>query len=323
MKENYKKLIEILGEARVVIDEPLAKYSSFKIGGPADLFYRALTSDDLIKALRGAYSLKIPVFVAGGCTNLLISDKGFAGLVIKNDTSQIRLKGAQGSKKVHTVFLEAESGVGVNRLVRFCLDQGFSGIQAFMGQPGTIGGAMWINAHNMNKGVFFGDRIISAKLIDSLGKVKNVSNKYFHFDYDYSILQNTHEIVMSVILALEMGDKKTLWEEATNVLKYRQQTQPQGVYSSGCTFRNIGKSDAIRIATPEFTCSAGYLLESVGMKGYKLGKVQFSDNHANFIIQKGGGTASNVLELISLAKNKVKRTFGVDLKEEIVLLGEF
>lgn len=323
MRPNYQKLTRLLGETRVLVNEPLSKYSSFRIGGPADLFFRAKTSTDLIVAVSGASSLAIPFFIVGGCTNLLISDKGFSGLVIKNDTSQIKFVGAQGNKKVHTVYLQVESGVGINRLVRFCLDQGYSGIQAFMGQPGTVGGAVWINAHNMNKGQFFGEKIVSAKLIDYRGKEKEVSNKYFHFAYDYSIVQKTKEIVISTVLALQVGDKKTLWEEATKVLKYRQQTQPQGKYSSGCTFRNIEKSDAVRLATPEFTCSAGYLLESVGLKGYKVGSVQFSEAHANFIVHQGEGTASDVLKLILLAKEKVRQTFGVDLKEEIVLVGEF
>ncbi|MBI4990861.1 UDP-N-acetylmuramate dehydrogenase [Candidatus Gottesmanbacteria bacterium] len=323
MRPNYQKLTRLLGETRVLINEPLSKYSSFRIGGPADLFFRAKTSADLIAAVLGASSLGIPFFVVGGCTNLLISDKGFCGLIIKNDTSQIKFAGAQGDKKVRTVYLQVESGVGINRLVRFCLDQGYCGIQAFMGQPGTVGGAVWINAHNISKGQFFGEKIISAKLIDHHGKEKEVSNKYFHFAYDYSICQKTKEVVVSVVLALQIGDKKTLWKEATNVLKYRQQTQPQGKYSSGCTFRNIEKSDAVRLATPEFTCSAGYLLESVGLKGYKVGSVQFSEAHANFIVHQGEGTASDVLKLISLAKEKVRRTYGVDLKEEIVLVGEF
>jgi len=332
MRKNYQNLINILGETRIVLNEKLAKYSSFRIGGTADLFFRANTLDDLITGVKAAYNSKVPFFIIGGGTNLLISDKGFRGLIIKNDTGGIKFAGARGKKqeknnsnlaRIHTVYLEVESGVGMNRLVRYTLDQGFEGLEAFLGQPGTVGGAVWINAHNMQEKIYFGDVLVSAKLLTKKGEVKNIPSKYFDFDYDYSILQKTEEIVLSVILKLEVGDKSKLWKIAQKVLDYRQKTQPTGIFSSGCTFRNIRKSEAIRLATPDFTTSSGFLLESVGLKGYELGSAQFSETHANFIINKREASSSDVLKLISLAKIKVKQIYGVDLKEEIVLVGEF
>ncbi|MBI4991007.1 UDP-N-acetylmuramate dehydrogenase, partial [Candidatus Gottesmanbacteria bacterium] len=301
MRPNYQKLTRLLGETRVLINEPLSKYSSFRLGGPADLFFKAKTTGELAQAIKQADSFSIPIFVLGGGTNLLISDKGFRGLVIKNETSGIKLIGVRGAAtKVKKVFLEVDSGVGVNRLVRFALDQGLSGLEAFLGQPGTVGGAVYINAHNMWKGKFFGDCIVGAKIVTVSGDVKSVEGKYFKFGYDTSCLQKTKEIVLSVILQLETQDKEKLWQEAQKMLVYRQKTQPQGFYSSGCIFRNIEKSDALMIATPQFTCSAGFLLETIGLKGKKIGGAWFSSEHANFIVHRGGVTTSSVIELINL-----------------------
>ncbi len=332
MNKKQQKVIDILGPARVLILEPLAKYSSFHIGGPADLFFRAKTQEDLILALKSAQDLKLPYFVIGGGTNLLIGDFGFRGLVIKNDASNIRLLGIKGKKTVKSdglgdsiqkVYLEVDSGVSINRLVRFTLDQGFGGLEYFLGQPGTVGGAVYINAHNMKKKQFFADRIVEAKIMGIDGMKKTIPVNYFRFGYDQSILQETKEIVLSVVIELVRGDKLKLWQEAQATLDYRHTTQPSGVFSSGCTFRNISKSDAVRLATPVFTTSAGFLLEAVGLKGTKKGKAMFSDHHANFIVHQGGATGADVLELIKLGKQKVKDRFNVNLKEEIVLLGEF
>ncbi len=332
MKSVMQKIIDILGSARVLVSESLAKYSSFHIGGPADLFFRAKTQEDLLLAITSAKDLELPYFVIGGGTNLLIGDRGFRGLIIKNDTSNIKLLGIKGKKTVKSggfgdsiqkVYLEVDSGVSINRLVRFTLDQGFGGLEFFLGQPGTVGGAVYINAHNMKKKQFFADRILEAKLIGKDGMPKTLPASYFCFGYDHSILQQTHEIVLCVVIELVRGDKLKLWQDGQETLDYRQVTQPRGVYSSGCTFRNIPKSEAVRLATPEFTTSAGFLLESVGLKGTKKGQAMFSDNHSNFIVHRGGASAADVLELIKMGKRKVKDRFNIDLHEEIVLMGDF
>lgn len=328
MSNNYKKLIAALGEKKILLHEPLNKYSSFHIGGPADIFFKARTCDDLVKAVTSAWYFKVPVFVISGGTNLLISDYGYRGLVVKNETSSIKLVGVIGRKKesltkVHTALLEVESGVGINRLVRFTLDQGFAGLAAFLGQPGCVGGAVWVNAHNMKMGKFFGDSVFGAKILQLGGKIIDVSKSYFKFGYDQSIIQKTHDIVLSVRFKLEVGDKRSLWEIAQRALEYRRENQPVGVFSSGCIFRNIKKSDAIRLATPNYTCSAGYLIEGVNLKGYQIGEACFSNDHANFILNKGKARARDVLDLVNIAKKRIKERYKLELKEEIVLVGEF
>lgn len=332
MKDSYKKIIDTLGQNRVLTNEPLSKYSTFSLGGPADLFYKALTTAELVKAITTVRACEIPFFIMGGGTNLLIGDKGFRGLVIKNETKSIKLVGAWGkfnsrntdkSTRVNTVYIEVDSGVGVNRLVRFTLDQGFSGLEPFLGQPGSVGGAVYINAHNMHLGKFIGEKVFSAKILKPANEVANVPFSYFKFGYDKSVLQKTGEIVLSVIFKLAAGDKNSLWEKAQEEFDYRRKTQPAGVYTSGCTFRNISESEAVRIATPNYTKSAGYLIESVGLKNYQIGGAKFSQEHANFIVHSGGATASNVLELIRKAQKSIKDKYAINLVEEIVLVGEF
>lgn len=330
MNANYSSLIKILGDRRVTANVPLSSYSSMRIGGTADLFFKAQSKEDIIAALKNAKKLGIPYFLIGSGTNLIISDNGFRGLIIKNETSKIQIIGIRGKKisggsnnNIHKVFIETESGVGMNRLVRFSLDQGLSGLESFLGQPGTVGGAVYINAHNMKWNEFFGEKIKGALLLDKSFSPKSTDMKYFKFGYDSSILQKTKEIVLSVTLELETADKDKLWQISSEVMDYRELSQPYGQFSAGCIFRNISKSDAIRIATPNFTTSAGYLLDRVGLKGYKCGNVMFSEKHTNFIVHKEDAKADDVIKLINIAKEKVKKTFGINLKEEVVMIGEF
>lgn len=318
-----KKFVDLLGKDRVTLNEPLWKYTSLHIGGIADFFFKAKTSEDLIQAVRAARKLKTPFFILGGGTNTLVGDKGFRGLIIKNETSRIKLAGLRGGKKLHTAYLEVDSGVGINRLVRFTLDQGLSGLEVFLGQPGSVGGALYINAHNMRLGKFIGDFVQAAKILTRDGNILEVNQAYFQFGYDESSLQKSKDIVISVFFKLEVGNKDFLWQKAQEVLEYRRKTQPQGVFSSGCTFRNIEKSDAIRIATPKYTQSAGFILENLGLKGKKCGNAHFSSYHANFITHTGAATAVDMLELINLAKIQAKKKYGIALKEEVIKIGEF
>jgi len=325
---KYKKLIRSLGENRVKTNEVLKNYSSLKIGGPADLFFKALTIQDLILAVKSAHKYDVDYFILGGGTNILFSDDGFRGLIIKNESGNIRLKGltgrrfAENTKKslVNKVYLEVDSGVTINRLVRNTLSQGFSGLQYFLGQPGTVGGAVWINAHNVNQGQFFGDLVKAATLLNPQKGVISVNREYFHFAYDKSVIQKSQDTVLTVTLELATGDKEELWKIAKDSLLYRQKTQPSGIKTAGCLFRNIDKSDALRLATPNYTCSAGYLLDACGMKGITLGGARISDTHANFLINLGQARTSDVLELINLAKEKVRNRFGVNLQLEVVVL---
>ncbi|MBI4999472.1 hypothetical protein HZB97_01730, partial [Candidatus Gottesmanbacteria bacterium] len=203
---------------------------------------------------------------------------------IRNQKSEIR-----------NVLVEAESGVPFNQLIRFTLEEGLEGLESFLGLPGTVGGAVVGNAHWQNKKI--GDLVVSKK--------------------------TSGKILVKAIFSLKKEDKETLWERARQAMEYRQATQPVSLPSAGCIFKNIKKSQALRIGTPNFTTSAGFLIEAAGLKGAKIANVQVSPLHANFIVNLGGGKAADVLKLMSLAKERVYEKFGVKLEEEIIKVGDF
>jgi len=322
---NYSFIIQSLGRDRLKLNEPLSKHTYFKLGGPADLLYEAKTVDELAGAVQAAILYKVPYLVIGGGSNVLVSDAGFPGLVIKNKTSGIQLKGFTGGVEKGKLDLKeavvlADSGVPANLLIRYTLDQGLAGLENMLGLPGSVGGAVYNNSHHL--GHLFGDHVVEVEYLDIEGKIKKYTQKELQFDYDYSIFHKTKEIVLSVTFQLKREDKTKLWEIANEAVVRRAKTQPLGAPSSGCIFKNIPLADAMRIGTPDTTQSVGYLLDKAGLKGLRIGGASVSDIHANFIVNDGTATSQDVLDLIKLIKTKIKAKFGVDLTEEVILIGQ-
>lgn len=328
MTNQYKELQEIFG-TRLKVDEPMSKHTTFKIGGPAEFYLDVEKIDDLVKVVNIARQNKIPFFILGGGSNIIVSDKGIKGLVIKNNCRKFEVMSMIGKVRnkseglgvnVDKALLYAESGVIMNQLVRYSIENGLGGLEYQLGLPGTVGGAIYMNSNFPKKGSYVGDNLYKAKLLTETGEVKTVENSYFRFAYDKSILQTTGEILLSVIFKLTTEDKKSLWSKGEEALKYRTDTQPKGI-SAGCTFRNISISDAMRIPTPENITSAGYLIDKSGLKGKRLGDAMISDRHANFILNMGEARAEDVVSLINLIKSEVKKKFGVELHLEVKTVG--
>ncbi|MEI8232311.1 MAG: UDP-N-acetylmuramate dehydrogenase [bacterium] len=322
---NYTFLIQSLGHDRLKFDEPLSGHTYFKLGGPADLLYEARTSEDLVKAVQSAILYKIPFIVIGGGSNILVTDLGYRGLVIKNKTSSIQLKGfaggvEKGKLDLKEALVYVESGVPANLFIRYTLDQGLAGLEHMLGLPGSVGGAVYNNSHHL--GHFFGDHLIEVEYLDKEGKIKKYTQKELNFDYDYSIFHKTKEIILSATFQLKRGDKDLLWGVANDAVKRRASTQPLGNPSSGCIFKNIPLADAMRLGTPDTIQSVGYLLDKAGLKGLKVGGASVSEIHANFIVNDGTATSQDVLDLIKEIKAKIKAKYGVDLTEEVFLIGQ-
>ncbi len=317
----------MVGVNDLLKNEPLAAYTTLKIGGPADYFYDAKTVDDLVSAILLGRKSKLPVFILGGGTNILIGDKGIRGLVIKNSTQAITIRGAKGKRmggaSDELVFVAADSGVSMNRLVRFTIDAGLAGLEMQLGLPGTVGGAVYMNSKWTHPVGYVGDAVYQAEILTPVGERKQVPRSYFHFAYDTSSIQKTKDIVLSVIFSLRSDTKEHLWEIANGSIRYRQETQPQGVKSPGCTFRNISQAEALSVPTPNYTTSAGFLIDHAGCKGVRVGDAEISPVHANFIVNRGQATAADVVQLIELVRSRVQKEFGVRLEEEIVKVGEF
>ena len=330
-QEQVDQLKQTLGPLRIREGEQLSKHTYFKIGGPARLFFEAKSVDDLKLVLTCTHQYQISFIVLGGGANVLVSDRGFDGLVIKNQASEIKLVGVKGTidksgTGIKSALVWASSGTLMNQLARFTIDQGLEGLEFLLSVPGTIGGGLKINAHfEVERGEFIGDRLASAALFDpKTGEIRTFDNKYFEFSYDHSKIQETNEIVLEAIFRLERTlDPTVLWQRSMENVKRRNQEQPIGIACSGCIFRNITDEDAKRLATPNLTTSTGYIIDKLGLKGIKVGNAQISEHHANFIINTGEATAQEVLKLINLIKDKAKEQFNLDLKEEIFYVGEF
>lgn len=330
-QESAEVLKNVLGPLRLQENEPLKNHTYFKIGGPARYFFEAKTVDDLKLALKTATDYKIPYFILGGGANILVSDNGFYGLVIKNRANGVKLVGIKGTigktgRGIKNALIWTASGTLMNQLARFTIDQGLEGLEFLLSVPGTVGGGLKINAHyQVEKNEFIGNRLQSAELFDpKTGNFKTVNQEYFEYSYDHSKIQQTAEIVIEAIFKLDMAEDKTsLWHRAMEGVKVRNDEQPVGIACSGCIFRNIEKEDAIMLSTPNLTTSTGYIIESLGLKGTKIGGAEISQKHANYILNINDATAFDVLALINLVKSKAKEVYNLDLKEEIFYVGNF
>lgn len=298
-----------LAGASVESDAPLAPLTTFKIGGPADVLVTASRADDITRAVALAREAGLKVTVLGGGSNVLIADGGIRGVVV-------RLRGGE-VRRVNTGTIRADAGVTINGLVRWTLTNGLAGLEAWAGTPGTVGGAIFGNAHFQGRNI--SDLVRLVTLVNAAGQVEDVPVSGMEFGYDYSRLHRTGEVVLSADFAVSAGSPDALRDVARQSLAYRKRTQPLASPSAGCIFQN---PDPRRDRLPEgIPCSAGALVDRAGLKGAREGHARVSDTHGNFIVAEGQATAASVLALIARCKDEVRRRFGVELREEIVLLG--
>ncbi|HPC36055.1 MAG TPA: FAD-binding protein [Candidatus Marinimicrobia bacterium] len=320
---------------------PLSKFTTFGIGGNARLLVVVEDSVKLETAAKLAFAFKMPYRVIGCGSNLLISDDGYDGLIIVNrskswqiiDDSPIDpqyskitsrydpLEMAPQSKQYQSENLprkivRVDSGFNNNALIEEMFRQGLTGLEWFSGIPSSVGGAVYMNMHGAH--AYFGNLVYRAKLIDGT-TTKIVDNAYFQFDYDYSILQKTKEVVLWVELLLTMGNV----EEAIIIAKdWKSKKSHQPRHSAGCIFKNLSPEVQKRYNLP--TSSVGYLIDKVlNLKGLRVGGAIISTRHAAFIENDGNASAKDVYELIEIIKTKAKETLGLELETEVELLGNF
>lgn len=323
--KDKKEMLEKLAGLPVRANEPLKLHTTLRVGGPAEFYIEVDKLEELVKIINAARKLGIPFFILGGGSNVIISDTGIKGLVIKNNCrkfSVLSMSGKIKDKKVDVdkVLVFAESGVIMNQLVRFTIDQGLKGLEYQLGMPGTVGGAIYMNSNFPKEDSYVGDSLHSARILTESGEVEDVERSYFNFAYDHSDIQKNKEIVLSVIFRLESSEKKLLWENGTKALEHRSLTQPKEP-SAGCVFKNITLAQAMSVPTPNRITSAGYLIEKAGLKGKRVGDAMISDKHANFIINKGSANAQDIMSLIKLVQNGIFSKFGVKLDLEVKTVG--
>jgi UDP-N-acetylmuramate dehydrogenase len=304
-------LSAIVGPDHVRQSAPLAALTTYGVGGPADWLVDVRTLQELTAVVELAKSLGQPVHVLGGGSNVLVADAGVRGVVVR-----VRLMGvSQPSPDI----VRAEAGLTMNGLVRWTIGRGLAGLEAWAGTPGTVGGAIHGNAHYGGHDI--SEHVARVGLVSVAGAYSEVPASEMGFGYDTSRLFDTREIVAWADMLVSPGEPETLRAVARASLAHRKRTQPLHLPSAGCVFQNPQPGlDHVPDGIP---WSAGALVDRAGLKGAREGGALISPVHANFVVAETGARAADIRNLIERARSAVRAQFNVDLRDEIVYLGDF
>jgi UDP-N-acetylmuramate dehydrogenase len=284
--------------------EALSAHTSFRIGGPAAFWVEPKDVKELKKVVLFARKNKVPVFVMGGGTNVLASDNGFNGIIIH--------LGAKAFKKLKVAgrTVTVGSGYPTAGLVRSCCGLGLSGMESLIGIPGTVGGAVYMNAGGWSSPLFknIGDYVVSLKVMDRGGTVKTLKRRDIDFGYRSSGLSSN--IIIEAVLRFGTEESSVLTSRCSKFLKMKKEKQVLDAPSAGCVFKNPQGS--------QFT--TGQMIDTLGLKGRRIGGAEISHRHANFIVNKGGATCHDVMKLIGLVSRQVMDSYNIPLELEIKVI---
>jgi UDP-N-acetylenolpyruvoylglucosamine reductase len=291
-------------KGNVVLGEKLGRHTSFRIGGPAAIWAQPRDVKELKRIVLFAADTSTPVFVMGGGTNVLASDEGFNGIVINLGA------GAFKNIKIDGTTIKIGAGYSVPALVRLCCDKGLGGLESLIGIPGTVGGAVYMNAGGWSSPLYknIGDYVTSLKIMDNKGNIKTLKKDALTFGYRSSNL--SPYIILEADLKLGQEDGPALKSRCSTFLKMKRDKQVLDAPSAGCVFKNPADS--------QFT--TGQMIDMLGLKGRVIGGAQVSLKHANFIINKGNASCEDVLKLIGIIKKKVMDSYNISLELEIKII---
>ena len=307
--EFAQRIAGVLPADRVQRDVPLAPFTTFRVGGPADWVVRATNAAEVRSTIAAARASGLPIAVLGGGSNVLVADAGVRGVVIRVHGGEVAAAGDG--------LVRADAGLTINGLVRWTINRGVAGLEAWAGTPGTVGGAIYGNAHF--KGRMIGELVEGVEVVSGDGHVVRIGAAEMEFGYDCSRLQRTGEILLSADFRVGAGDPAELRAVARESLAFRKRTQPLEAASAGCIFQN--PDPAVDRVPDGIPASAGALVDRAGLKGAREGAARVSPTHGNFIVNEGGATAADIRRLIERCRREVRERFGVDLRDEIVYLG--
>lgn len=282
--------------------ESLSDWTTLGIGGKSDIFYVARKPQDLVRAISIARRFSIPTFVLGGGSNLLMSDKGFRGLTIKNQCRKIEVDGNR---------ISCQSGALLKDLVLVAKRSALTGLEFAAGIWGTVGGAVYGNAGAFGRSM--ADVLEGGVVVGSGGDIKKVAKSFFEFDYRRSKLRASGDILLSAVFKLKNGNREKIEDKTKENLAQRRIRVPQRQKTAGCYFRNPQLNGK--------TVPAGRLLEEIGAKELSIGDAGVYSKHANILVNSGKARAKDMRRLADILKKRVKRRFGVNLEEEVVFLG--
>lgn len=288
-------------------NEPLSAYTTFRTGGNADLFIDVTDSGALAQAIRLSRHLNIPCFLIGGGSNLLVSDSGYRGLIIRNSLRCLEVKGSE---------VKAGAGELLDTVVDFATDRSLTGFEFAAGIWGTVGGAVYGNAGAFGSQV--GAILREAEIIDANGEIRVEPQAYFRFAYRHSRLKETGEIVTWARFVLEPGDKAEIGKRTAEIRALREHKHPVTPCSAGCFFKNVEDDGA-----PSGKLAAGKLLEEIGAKDLTVGGAGVFGKHANIIVNTGSASSKDIRRLADILKERVRKRFNIELQEEVISLGEF
>lgn len=299
----------------------LAPFSTFKIGGVAEYFVRVKNQNEIIEAINWARKKKLPFFILGNGSNVLFSDKGFNGLIIKLQNNKFRIKNKE---------IIAQAGCQLQTLVKESIKKNLAGLEWAIGIPGTLGGAIYQNAGAFGREMK--DIVKMVKILEiqaSKFRIRELKNKDCKFGYRESIFKKRKNwIILEAILNLKKTKKEELKKKIKEFLKIRKERQPLEYPSAGSVFKNIPLKKIPKKLKEKFKekiknnyLPVGALIESLGLKGKKIGGAKISEKHANFIVNVGKAKAEDVKKLIDLIKKEIKKEFKLEVKEEIELVG--
>ena len=303
-KKHILKIKQILGEENCFENEPMKNHTTFRIGGPARLFTTPPSVDALSEALAYCRNEKILHFAMGNGSNLLVSDNGYEGVIfqIYKNLNNINLNEKDDE-------FEIEAGALLSSIANFAMENSYSGFEFASGIPGTLGGAIIMNAGAYGDEI--GNHVTEVTVLTQKGEFKTFNKEELHFSYRNSSLKGKENIVLSVKLKLEKADKEEIKARMEELKKQRVEKQPLAYPSAGSTFKR-----------PEGHF-AGKLIMDAGFRGYRVGGAQVSEKHCGFVINKGEATASDVMTLVKEIQDKILKLNNVKLELEVERLGEF
>lgn len=304
MEDIEKILQDVINSKNILKNEPMSKHTSFKIGGIADYYIIVNSTQELKNVLKIANSKKIPVTIVGNGTNLLVRDGGIRGFVIRLNLNNFKIK-----RNANEVQLTVESGMSLATLSLIATKEEIAGLEFLSGIPGTIGGAIRMNAGAYGKEIK--DVVIKSRYMTYDGKIKTLNSEEHKFEYRNSIFSKLNDaIIIDTTIKCEKGNKNEIEEKIKEYSNLRKEKQPLEYPNAGSTFKR----------------KEGYitakLIDECGLKGYNVGDAEVSTKHAGFIINKGKATADDILKLAGHVKCEVKKKFDIDIELEIIVLGD-
>lgn len=303
MLDIYNELLKFIDKDKILKDEPMALHTSFKIGGKADFLVKPSTEDEIISILKFSKENDIPVFILGNGSNILVRDGGIRGITIKPNLQDISI-----FENDDDVDIIVGAGYPVAKLSRIVSQKEIAGLEFLSGIPGTIGGAVKMNAGAY--GSEMKDCVVETKYMDYDGNIYIINAEEHEFGYRRSIFSKKEVIILETKLKLNYGEKEIIDNKINEITEQRKQKQPITMPSAGSVFK---RGDGFVTAR---------LIDECVLKGFSIGGAEVSTMHAGFIVNKGNATANDVIELIEYVKNKVKEKYNVDLELEVLIVGE-